>query len=141
MKRLIFMAVIALAACSKTETTPTQTTNNNLYYRIKEVDKDGTSSTTSIKYINLMNDNAVEGDGDHHDGSNHDSTNCPLAIDISTFTLSKYSSNAVKINFSSTNEGNVDHYEIEKSTDSKQWGTEVTLYVISEGNYSYIDKF
>ena len=135
MKYLI-ASLILLSSCSKNNNL-VETQPQSIYYVISEVDKNGETTKTQIEHINLVTTNsAVEGDSTGGQNCPHH----PLPISITSFNVTLSKSNLINISWTSLTEDNVDHYEIEKSLDSKKWDKLVNI-IPNGGTYSYIDKY
>lgn len=128
MKHLILAIAILLVSCSKPK--PEVTVENKvLYYRIQQVDNDGTVTYSPVRKINIelpinsaTNDDG-EGDGedeDEDDDEGDDDDHCPLSIKFETFTVVKVK-NSIHINWEAENEENVKYYIIERSFNTKEW--------------------
>ena len=134
MKYLLFCFTILLLSCSKPVVTiPATQSSGDVFYKVTEVDVDGSTLSTPIKYISVGKDNG-EGEDDDDD-ENH----CPLPIKIESFTLMLVNQNVVRISWSATNEDNVDHYVVERSMDSKNW-LPIANCNVSNGDYIVNDK-
>jgi len=121
MKHLILVVAILLASCSKPKP-EVLTETKTLYYRIQQVDNDGTITYSPIRKINIelptnSATNDDDDDGDHHDqeGGCH-----PVSIKLETFTVVKVK-NSIYISWEAENEENVMYYIVERSFDSKEW--------------------
>jgi len=137
MKHLIF-AVLLLSACSKKQTLiETKQQSKTIFYLIEEVDNTGNSTKTPIKHIDINFPNSATND-EGHDGDDDDDDDHTLPIDITTFTLSLTKSNSVNIRWESLNEENTNHYQIQKSYDTKSWNKIIDINP-NGGKYSYID--
>jgi hypothetical protein len=133
MKYLIIFFAIALFSCTKPQPIAYASGENLCFYKITQVDKDGKRTSTPIKYISVGVNNGDDEDEDDHD-------HCPLPIIFESFTLMLLNTNVVQINWSATNEDNVDHYDVERSKDSKIWNSISSVPVSTDGNYSLNDK-
>jgi hypothetical protein len=140
MKYLI-LAVLLLSACSKKQTLiETQQQSKTIFYLIEEVDNAGNTTKTPIKHIDVTITNSSTNDEEHgEDDDDDDDDDCPLPIDITTFTLSLTKSNYVNIKWESYNEENTNHYQIQKSYDTKSWNKIIDINP-NGGKYSYIDS-
>ena len=140
MKQLIIiLAVILLAACSK-PTPPVQT--NVLYYRIQQVDLDGTKTYTPVRRINVdLTANATsDEDEDDDDDDEEDDDHTTLAINFTTFTVRNVK-NGIQIYWEADNEQSVSHYIIERSIDTKNWVGRQNYISDLSGKYTVTDKF
>ena len=144
MKQLIIiLAVILLAACSK-PTPPLQT--NVLYYRIQQVDLDGTKTYTPVRRINVdLTANATsDEDEDDDDDDDDDDDECDdhttLAINFTTFTVRNVK-NGIQINWEADDEQNVSHYIIERSIDTKNWVGRLNYVSDLSGKYTITDTY
>lgn len=145
MKHLI-LAVLLFAACSKPNITTYDT--KKVFYKLQEVDKDGKTTDSPIRYtdVTIANKNGDEGGGGHHDhegdddDDDDDDNHNPLTIKIETFVVKKINSNTIRIYWEATDEDNVNHYNILKSFDAENWDKMVEI-VKDSGKYEYIDKF
>ena len=158
MKQLIIiLAVILLAACSK-PTQPVQT--NVLYYRIQQVDLDGTKTYTPVRRINVdlvanatsdededdddNDDDDDDDDDDECDGNGCDDDECDdhytLSINFTTFTVRNVK-NGVQINWEADNEQHTSHYIIERSINTKKWTPRLNYIPDYSGKYTVTDKF
>ena len=133
MKHLLLIIAVLFAACTK----PTITsTNQLLYYRIKQVDKDGTITYSPIRKIDItLSSDKCNGEDEDDDDDHH-----TLAIDFETFTVTKTKTNDIKINWQASNEENVSQYVIERSIDSKNWISVILILPNSTGIYTFIDR-
>ena len=135
MKHLI-LAVLLLSACSKKENLiETQQQSKTIFYLIEEVDNTGNTTKTPIKHIDVAITTSATNDEEHGEDDDDD---CPLPIDITTFTLSLTKSNSVNIRWESHNEENTNHYQIQKSYDTKSWNKIIDINP-NGGKYSYVD--
>jgi len=133
MKRLLLIIAVLFAACTK----PTITsTNQLLYYRIKQVDKDGTITYSPVRKIDITLSSDKCDDEDEDDDNDHHT----LAIDFETFTITKTKANNIRINWQASNEENVNQYIIERSIDSKNWFSVILIPPNSTGIYTFIDR-
>jgi hypothetical protein len=118
MKHLILAIAILLASCSKPKPEVT-TENKTLYYRIQQVDNDGTVTYSPIRTINIeLPTNSATSD----DGEDEDDDHCPLSIKFETFTVVKVK-NSICISWEADNEENVMCYIVERSFNSKEWSS------------------
>jgi hypothetical protein len=136
MKQLIFILVLFALSCSKPTITPVEQ-DQNVYYRIQQVDIDGTITYSPVRHAVVSTSSAVNDDGDEDD----DDGCHPLAIIFETFTATVVDNHTIKINWQAVDEKNVDHYIVEKSLDSKTWTIKTTLAPNSTGIYMVTDKF
>ena len=138
MKHLI-LAVLLLSACSKKQTLiETQQKSKTIFYLIEEVDNAGNTTKTPIKHIDINFTNSATNDEGHDGDDDDDDDDHTLPIDITTFTLSLTKSNSVNIRWESLNEENTNHYQIQKSYDTKSWNKIIDINP-NGGKYSYID--
>jgi len=140
MKQLIIiLAVILLAACSKPKP-PVQT--NVLYYRIQQVDLDGTKTYTPVRRINvdLVATTNCDEDEDDDDDEEDDDHHTTLAINFTTFTVRNVK-NGIQINWEADNEQSVSHYIIERSIDTKNWVGRLNYIPNLSGKYTITDNF
>lgn len=144
MKHLILAVAILLVSCSKPK--PEVTVENKvLYYRIQQVDNDGTVTYSPVRKINIelpinsaTNDDG-EGDGeDEDDDEGDDDDHCPLSIKFETFTVVKVK-NSIHINWEAENEENVACYIVERSFNSKEW-LPISTLPPNNGIYRVIDN-
>jgi len=144
MKYIIFVLIFFLYSCKET---PINLENKIVYYKIAEVNYDGKTTETDIKYVKLMlNDLTYRGpivdNGDDDDEDDDDEYgDChPLEIDFETFKLNVINLNSVNIVWESVNETNVSHYSIMRSFDGKNFKS-ISIKNKETGKYSHIDKF
>jgi hypothetical protein len=136
MKYLIILFAIALFSCSKPQPAVFASGENLCFYKITQVNHDGKRTSTPIKYISVGIDNSDGEDEEDEEDDDH----CPLPIIFESFTLMLINTNVVRINWSATNEQDVDHYDVERSKDSKTWNSISSVSVSTDGNYSLNDK-
>jgi len=135
MKHLI-LAVLLLAACSKPNITTYET--KEVFYKIQEIDKDGKiSDETETRSVDVTIQNKI---GDEGEGDDDDDDDCPLTITIGSFMVTKINENTIKLYWEVTNEDNVNHNNVLKSFNSKNWDKVIEIGKGS-GKYEYIDKF
>ena len=146
MKYLLLCVTIFLLSCSKPQQ-PTISVNgeNYAYYKITQVDIDGKTTSTPVKYVKLNSNTSKDilgdnGDGEHDD-EDEDDDHHTVPIIFESFTLTLIGSNMVQVNWSATNEQNVDHYILERSNDALTWNQVMNINVSVDGTYSLIDKF
>jgi hypothetical protein len=160
MKQLvIIIAVILLAACSK-PTPPVQT--NILYYRIQQIDLDGTKTCTPVRRIKVdlaanatsdedeedeedqEDDDGDDDDDDDEDEEEEEDDECDddytLAINFTTFTVRNVK-NGIQINWEADDEQNVSHYIIERSIDTKNWVGRLNYIPDLSGKYAITDTY
>jgi len=149
MKQLIIViiAAIVLAACSK-PTPPLQT--NVLYYRIQQIDLDGTKTYTPVRRIkvdlvtNATSDEDEDDDDDEDEDEDEDDDECndgyTLAINFTTFTVRNVK-NGIQINWEADDEQNVSHYIIERSIDTKNWVGRLNYVSDLSGKYTITDTY
>jgi hypothetical protein len=142
MKQLIIiLAVILLAACNKP--TPPTLQSDVLYYRIQQVDLDGTVTYTPVRKIktepvaNSTSDDDEDEDDEECDDDDHLP---PLAIDFTTFTVRNVK-NGIQIYWEASEEQNTSHYIIERSIDIKNWTPRLNYIPDYSGKYTVTDKF
>lgn len=145
MKQLmIAIAIIILAACSK-PTPPTQ--SDVLYYRIQQIDLDGTKTYTPVRRIKVESVASATSDEDEEDDEDEDDDNdddeecedhTTLAINFTTFTVHNVK-NGIQINWEADNEQNVSHYIIERSIDTKNWVGRLNYVSDLSGKYTITD--
>jgi hypothetical protein len=138
MKHLILAIAILLASCSKPKPEVT-TENKTLYYRIQQVDNDGTVTYSPIRTINieLPTNPATSDDGEDDDDDDDD--DCPLPIKFETFTVVKVK-NSIYISWEADNEENVACYIVERSFNSKEWSSISNIPPNLNGIYRVIDN-
>ena len=129
MKQLLFLTAVLLTACNKpiilTET-------KTLYYRIQQVDVDGTITTSPIRKVNLTVSNATNATTDDDDHDHHDQGGChPVAIKFETFVVTVSKDNSIRVSW----------YIIERSTDSKNWVARLNYIPDLSGKYTIIDTY
>jgi len=148
---LILITIVLLVACSKPNIVPE---NKTLYYRIQQVDLDGTVTYTPVRKIktepvaNLTDDEDEDEDDDDEDDDDEDDDDedgdCDdhytLAIDFTTFTIRNVK-NGIQVNWEADDEQNVSHYIIERSIDTKNWIGRLNYTPNHSGKYTVIDKF
>jgi hypothetical protein len=136
MKHLILAVAILLASCGKPKPEVT-TENKTLYYRIQQVDNDGTVTYSPIRAINieLSTNSAINDDGE----DDEDDDDCPLSIKFETFTVVKVK-NSICISWEADNEENVTCYIIERSFNSKEWSSISNIPPNLNGIYRVIDN-
>lgn len=85
MKKNLLILIIAFSSCTKLDViTEIQPDTDDIYYRIKEVDVNGVTSTSIVRYIDIISDeSAVEDHGEEEEDEDH---HC-LPIKLETFTL------------------------------------------------------
>jgi hypothetical protein len=139
MKQLIIiLAVILLAACNK-PAPPVQT--NVLYYRIQQIDLDGTKTYTPVRRINVdLAANATSDEDEDDDDDEDDDHHTILAIDFTTFTVRNVK-NSIQIYWEADNEQSVSHYIIERSIDTKNWVSRLNYVSDLSGKYTLTDNF
>jgi len=142
MKYLIFALILFFASCKET---PINLENKIVYYKIAEVNYDGKTTETPIKYVKLvLNDLTYRGtivdNGDDDDEDDDDEDCPPLDIDFESFKLNVIDLNSVNIVWESVNEINVSHYSIMRSFDGKNFKS-ISIKNKETGKYSHIDKF
>lgn len=139
MKQLIIiLTVILLTACSK-PTPPVQT--NVLYYRIQQVDLDGTKTYTPVRRINVdLAANATSDEDEDDDDDEDNDHHTTLAINFTTFTVRNVK-NGIQIYWEADNEQSVSHYIIERSIDTKNWVGRQNYISDLSGKYTVTDKF
>jgi len=137
MKHLILAVAILLASCSKPKP-EVLTETKTLYYRIQQVDKDGTITYSPTRKINieLPTNSATNDDGEDDDD---DDDHCPLSINFETFTVIKVK-NSICISWEADNEENVMCYIVERSFDTKEWLPISSLPPNLNGIYRVIDN-
>lgn len=139
MKRLmIAIAIMILASCSK-PTTPIQ--SGVLYYRIQQVDLDGTKTYTPVRRIkveSVASATSDEDDDDEDEDENEHGHCTPLAINFTTFTVHNVK-NGIQVNWEADNEQNVSHYIIERSIDTKNWVGRLNYVSDLSGKYTITD--
>lgn len=141
MKQLmIAIAIMILAACSK-PTTPTQ--SEVLYYRIQQIDLDGTKTYTPVRRIKVESvASATSDEDDDEDDEDDDDEECEdhttLAINFTTFTVRNVK-NGIQINWEADDEQNVSHYIIERSIDAKNWVGRLNHVSDLSGKYTLTD--
>lgn len=136
MKSLI-LAVFLLAACTKSTISTYEI--KKVFYKIEEVDRDGTKSYSEVRSTQTTILNKDEDEDEDDDDDEDDHHHCPLPIKIGSFSVVKLNSTDVKLYWESENEDNVSHYNIMKSFDTKTWNN-VTKVEKGSGIYTYIDK-
>jgi len=138
MKHLILAIAILLASCSKPKPEVT-TENKTLYYRIQQVDNDGTVTYSPIRTINIeLPTNSATSDDDEDD-DDEDDDDCPLPIKFETFTVVKVK-NSIFISWEASNEENVMYYIVERSFNSKEWSSISNIPPNLNGIYRVIDN-
>ena len=139
MKHLILAIAILLASCSKPKPEVT-TENKTLYYKIQQVDSDGTVTYSPIRTINIeLPTNSATSDDGEDDDDDEDDDDCPLPIKFETFTVVKVK-NSIYISWEASNEENVMYYIVERSFDSKEWLPISSLSPNLNGIYRVIDN-
>jgi len=154
MKQLIIiLAVILLAACNKP--TPPTLQSDVLYYRIQQVDLDGTVTYTPVRKIktepvanSTSDDDEDEDEDEDDDDDDDDDEECdddddhlpPLAINFTTFTVRNVK-NGIQIYWEASEEQNTSHYIIERSIDIKNWTPRLNYIPDYSGKYTVTDKF
>ena len=147
MKYLLLCVTIFLLSCSKPQQPTISVSGDDYaYYKITQVDFDGKTTSTPVKYVKLNSNTSKDildynGDGDHDGDDDDDDDHHTVPIIFESFTLNLISSNLVQVNWSATNEQNVDHYILERSNDAITWNQIINVNVSTDGTYSVIDKF
>jgi len=141
MKKNLLILIIAFSSCTKSDViTEIQQNTNDIYYRIKEVDVNGVTSTSIVRYIDISSDeSAVEDDGNHEEEDDEDDHHC-LPIKLETFTLTLVKAYWVRVDWSASNEENVLYYILERSNNSTDWFPVVSCTKSVDGHYTMTDK-
>ena len=145
---MIALAVL-LASCAKKENLTVITVDPSyVYYRIQEVDKDGTVTYSEIETVskksstgfvgNLPSASEDEGGHDHDGDDDHD--HCPLPVKFTSFTVTKINDQNVRLYWEVATEESVDSYNIEKSIDGKTWNVIRIIACDMTGSYNANDK-
>ena len=139
MKHLILAVAILLASCSKPKP-EVLTETKTLYYRIQQVDKDGTITYSPTRKINIeLPTNSATNDDGEDDDDDDDHDHCPLSINFETFIIIKMK-NSIFISWEASNEENVMCYIVERSSDTKEWLSISSLSPNLNGIYRVIDN-
>ena len=131
MKHLIYITLLFLISCTKSPSFTSQ--SKIIFYKIQEVDNNGIITESEVRHINSEISLTSKNEDDHY----CDDTTV-LPITIGTFNLTKITPNSVKIYWESENEDNVNHYNVVKSYDSKEWEI-IDIEPKNLGKYSVID--
>lgn len=149
MRQLLFLVAVLLVACSKPEIlTKTET----LYYRLQEVNEDGSVYTSAIQHVKVNNtevardgdDDEDEDDDEDDDNDNDDDDHCDttvLPIKMETFIVTKINNNHIRVSWEAENEEGVSHYIIQRSTDLKTWVGRLNYIPDLSGKYTIIDTY
>ena len=142
MKQMIIALAVLLSACSKPEQKEIITT---LLYRIEQTDIDGTVTLSPVKRItpniNSSTTDEDEDEEDDDDDENEDDHDCyPLAIDFESITVVETKTGDIKVEWQAASESTVDHYSVQRSTNSKDWTNRSFTPVNGTGKYLVLDK-
>ena len=135
----ILTIAVLLYSCSKSDVALPQNSSNSIFYRIVEIDTDGSIFYTPVQHVEMYTDN-LDGDWEDDDDDDDDDDHYPLPIKIKTFTAIRISSKVVRIQWSAENESSVLKYLVERSDDTKTWKVINQQEKLSNSIYEIFDK-
>lgn len=138
MKQRIIALAVLLSACSKPEQREIITT---MFYRIEQTDFDGTVTLSPVKRISPTINSATADEGEEDDDDDDNDHDChPLAIDFTSISVLETKTGDIQINWRAESESEVDHYSVQRSTNSINWIDRSVVKPNNTGTYSVLDK-
>jgi hypothetical protein len=133
MKQLMLCLLVLLASCTK-PLIETETQKETLYYRIEQVDEDGTKTYSQVETIKIK---AESCDGEDDDDDDDDHT---LSVTFVSFYVALDKSNRPLLKWQVENEMPTNTYNIQRSIDAKSWQNIAIVPASGAPTYSYIDN-
>lgn len=126
--------LVLLASCAK-PLIETEIKKETLYYRIEELDEDGTKTYSQVETIKIKVE-SCDGEGDDDD----DDDDHTLAVTFVSFSVVLDKSNRPLLKWQVENEMPTNIYNIQRSIDAKSWQNITIVHASGAPIYSYIDN-